>query len=135
MKQSSYRYLGLLDLLLVAALVGVFGPAALTSSVAVPGMLAAGALALLAGTVAELSVGPVTVTWRHLVGASYAVFALVMPAIYAPRVLGGTAGGEEILLFAVAIVGGLSLLFYGVDVARDGRHFEIDADVERAIGR
>jgi|GEM_PF-6692394 len=72
MKQSSYRHLGLLDLLLVAALVGAFGPAALTTSVAVPGM---------------------------------------------------------------AVAGGLSLLFYGVDVARDGRHFEIDADVERAIGQ
>ncbi|MFC6729511.1 hypothetical protein ACFQDG_12735, partial [Natronoarchaeum mannanilyticum] len=90
-------------------------------------------LALLAGTVAELSVGPVTVTWRHLVGASYAIFALVMPAIYAPTVFAGSAGGAELLLFVAAIVGGVSLLFYGVDVARDGRHFEVDADVERAI--
>ena len=135
MKQSSYRYLGLLDLLLVAALVGAFGPTAFTGSVAVPGMAVAGVLALLAGTVAELSVGPVTVTWRHLVGASYALFALVVPAIYAPTVLAGSAGGEEILLFLAAVGGGLSLLFYGVDVARGGRHFEIDADVERAIGR
>jgi len=134
-KQSSYRYLGLLDLLLVAALVGLFGPAALTESVAVPGMAVAGALALLAGTVAELSVGPVVVTWRHLIGASYAVFALAVPSIYAPSVLAGSAGGEELLLFVAAVGGGFSLLFYGVDVARDGRHFEIDADVERAIGR
>ncbi len=135
MKQSSYRYLGLLDLLLVAALVGVFGPAALAGSVAVPGMLVAGILMLLAGTIAELSIGPATVTWRHLVGASYGVFALVVPAIYAPTVLAGSAGGEELILFVAAIVGGFSLLFYGVDVARDGRHFEVDADVERAIGR
>jgi len=135
MKQSSYRYLGLLDLLLVAALVGVFGPTALTSSVAVPGMLVAGILMLLAGTIAELSIGPATVTWRHFVGASYAVFALVMPAIYAPTVFTGSAGGEELILFVAAIVGGCSLLFYGVDVAQDGRHFEVDADVERAVGR
>jgi len=133
MNQSSYRYLGLLDLLLVVVLVGVFGPAALTTSVAVPGMAVAGVLALLAGTVAELSIGPITVTWRHLIGVSYAVFALAVPAIYAPIVFAGSAGGEEILLFVVAIGGGFSLLFYGVDVARGGRHFEVDADVERAI--
>jgi len=56
-----------------------------------------------------------------------------MPAIYAPTVFAGSAGGAEPLLFAAAIVGGFSLLFYGVDVARGGRHFEADADVERAI--
>ncbi|SNZ03273.1 hypothetical protein SAMN06269185_0234 [Natronoarchaeum philippinense] len=134
MRQSSYRYLGLLDLVLVAALVGVFGPAALTTSVGVPAMAVAGMLALLAGVVAELSVGTVTVTWRHLIGASYALFAVAVPAVYAPVVLTGSAGGEELLLFVVSTIGGLSLLFYGVDVARGGRHFEVESNVERSIG-
>ena len=134
MQQSSYRYLGLLDLLLVAALVGAFGPTALTASAVVPAMAVAGTFALLAGVVAELSVRTVTVTWRHLIGASYALFAVAVPAVYAPAVFSGSAGGEELLLFVVSTVGGLSLLFYGVDVARDGRHFEIESDVERSIG-
>jgi hypothetical protein len=133
-KQSRYRYLGILDLLVVAAFVGLFGPVALTRNVVIPGMIVAGVLALLAGSVAAISVGPITVTWRHLIGVSYVTFALALPTHYAHAVLAGTASAAEIALFAAAAAGACSLLFYGVDVARDGRHFKVEADVETTVG-
>lgn len=135
MKQSSFRYLGIFDLLLVAVFVAVFGIGALASSVFVATMAIAGAFALLAGSVAELSMGPISVSWRHLVAVSYALFGLILPGSYLPDVLAGTATQEEIALLAVTSVGALSLLFYGFDVARGGEHFEVDPDVERVVGR
>ena len=135
MKQSSLRYLGALDLLLVAALLVAFGPQVAVVS-PVPVMMAvAGLCALLAGSVAAVSVGPATVTWRHLVGTAYAAFALMWPATYGPAVLAGTATGEELALAVVTTVGGSTLLFVGYDIARGGRHFDITTDVERVVGR
>ncbi|SEO21414.1 hypothetical protein SAMN04487948_101126 [Halogranum amylolyticum] len=134
MRQSWFRYLGLLDLLLVAGFVALFGPASLASSIVMPAMLLAGLSALLAGSVAHIALGPVTVSWRYLVGVTYALFALVLPASYLPSVLAGTAAAAEWLLFVVGTVGGLTLLFYGVDVVREGGNFEIETDVERTIG-
>lgn len=135
MKQSSLRYLGALDLLLVAALLLAFGPQVAAAS-PVPAMMGvAGLCALLAGSVAAVSVGPVTVSWRHLVGAAYAMFAVMLPAIYGPGVLDGTATGGELALFGVMTVGGATLLFVGYDIARGGKHFDITADVQRTVGR
>lgn len=134
MKQSWFRYLGLFDLLLVAGFVGFFGLPALTSSMVVPAMLLAGVSAILAGSVSRLTLGVVSVSWRYFVGVTYVLFALILPGNYLPSVLAGTATASEWMLFVVGAVGGLSLLFYGVDVVRGGRHFEVDADVERTVG-
>jgi hypothetical protein len=132
-KQSHFLYLGLLDLVLVGGLAAVFGLRVLVrSSIAL--MMIAGLCAVLAGTVSAFSFGPVTLSWRHLVGVSYVTFALVWPATYAPEVVAGSASGQDLLLFVVTTVGALSLAFYGVDVARGGRHFSVSVDVERVVG-
>ncbi|WP_336337292.1 hypothetical protein [Haloarcula brevis] len=133
MKQSTYRYLGLFDLALLGAFFAVFGVGALAVNPVLVGMLVAGVGLLLAGIVAAVSVGPVTVTWRHFVGVSYAVFALSWPATYGPAVVAGTATGTELVLFLTMTVGSLSLLANGYDVFRDGRHFDVDADVTRTV--
>ena len=133
MKQSQFLYLGLLDLLLIAGLAAVFGPAVLVLSPIVL-MGIAGIVAILAGTVSALSLGPITLSWRHLVGLSYVTFALIWPAIYAPDLITGTASGQDLFLFVVATVGAFSLAFYGVDIARGGRHFSVQQNVERVIG-
>ena len=133
MKQSQFLYLGLLDLLLVAGLATVFGPAVLVASpIALMGI--AGFGAVLAGTVSALSLGPIALSWRQLVGLSYVTFALMWPAIYAPEIVAGTASGPDLVLFVVATVGAFSLAFYGVDIARGGRHFSVQQNVERVIG-
>jgi polyferredoxin len=134
MKQSSLRYLGAFDLVLVLAFLLVFGVGALLSGPVIPLMALAGVFALLGGSVAALSLGPVTVTWRHLVGVSYALFAVVLPASYIPDVLDGAASTPEVAMFAVTAIGGLTLLFIGFDIARGGKHFEITEDVDTVVG-
>ncbi|WP_423999292.1 hypothetical protein ACOZ4I_10580 [Haloarcula salina] len=133
MKQSTYRYLGLFDLALLGAFLAFFGVGALVVSPVLVGMLVAGVGLLLAGTVAAVSVGPVTVTWRLFVSVSYAIFALSWPAMYGPAVVAGTATQTEVVLFLAMTVGSLSLLAYGYDMFRDGQHFDVDADVTRTV--
>jgi hypothetical protein len=131
-KQSHFRYLGVLDLLLVAGFGGVFGPAQLVASPIVL-MGIAGVSAVFAGSISALSLGPITVSWRHLVGFSYVTFALMWPAIFAPDIVAGTASRQDLLLFVLTTIGALSLAVYGIDVARGGRYFTIQRDIERVI--
>ncbi|KOX92038.1 hypothetical protein AMS69_15955 [Haloarcula rubripromontorii] len=133
MNQSAYRYLGLIDLALLGAFLVAFGISALATSPVLVGMLVAGVGLLLAGTLAAVSVGPATVTWRHFVGVSYTVFALTWPATYGPAVVAGTATRAELALFVATAVGSLSILAYGYDVFRDGRHFDVETDVTRTL--
>ncbi|UPV75931.1 hypothetical protein M0R89_07690 [Halorussus limi] len=135
MKQSSFRYLGAFDLLLVAAFVAAFGVRALAASVVVSAMALAGVSALVAGSVAEVSLGPVALSWRHFVALTYGLFGLILPGSYPPGALEGTASRAELALFAVTSVGALSLLFYGYDVARGGGNFDVEPDVETVVGR
>jgi hypothetical protein len=132
MKQSSFRYLGIFDLALVAAFVAGFGVGTLVSTPALV-MVLAGLAALLAGTLAELSVGPLAVSWRGFAAAMYLLFGVLLPGVYLPEVVAGTAATEEIALFAVSCVSALVFVFIGVDIARDGDHFEVEPNVERTI--
>ncbi|WP_128476710.1 hypothetical protein [Halorussus pelagicus] len=135
MKQSRFRYLGAFDLFVVAVLLAVFGVRGFTSSILVPAMALAGVSALVAGSVAELSLGPLALSWRHFVAVTYGLFGLILPGNYFPAVVAGTASQTELALFVVASVGALSLLYYGYDVARGGDHFEVNSDVDRVVGR
>jgi hypothetical protein len=135
MKQSSFRYLGVFDLLLVGIFVAVFGVRALTGNVVVPAMALAGVAALLAGSVKSVSLGPLALSWRHFVALTYALFAVMLPGSYLSSVLAGTASGEEVALLVVTSVGAFSLLFFGYDVLRGGKHFDVDANVETVVGR
>jgi len=135
MEQSSFRYLGVFDLLLVGIFVAVFGVRVVTGSVVVPAMALAGVSAVLAGSVKSVSLGPLALSWRHFVAFTYALFAVMLPGSYLPGVLAGTASQEEVALFVVTAVGALSLLFFGYDVLRGGEHFDVDANVETVVGR
>lgn len=134
MKQSSFRYLGLFEVALSAVLVAVFGVKFPIASVAVL-MVVAGICAILAGTVSTLDFGPITISWRHLIGVSYVTFALAWPLTYLTEVIAGTASQRELLLFAVAVIGALSLAFFGIDIARGGRHFSVTPTNERTLER
>ena len=134
MKQSSFRYLGAFDLVLVAAFLAAFGVGALGST-PIALMVLAGVAALLAGSLAELSVGPLSVPWRGFAAATYLLFAVLLPATYLPHVSAGTATASETALFAVSCVTALLFVFMGFDIARGGKHFRIEPNVERVVGR
>jgi hypothetical protein len=134
MKQSSFRYFGVFDLLLVAAFLAAFGVDALfTTPIAV--MALAGITALLAGSLTELSVGPLTVPWRGFAATTYLLFAVLLPASYLPDIITSTATTPEIALFVVSCVTALLFVFMAFDIARGGKHFEIEPNVERVVGR
>lgn len=134
MKQSSFRYLGGFDLLLVAGFLAAFGVGALgTTPIAL--MALAGIAALLAGSLAKLFVGPITVPWRGFAAATYLLFAAMLPATYLPHIVAGTATTTETAMFAVSCVSALVFVFMGFDIARGGKHFEIRPNVERVVGR
>lgn len=132
MKQSSFRFLGLFDLILVTALAGVFGPQVLVAP-AVILFVVGGLAASLTGLLSALTVGPVHLTWRQLAALTYFAFALLWPALYLPDVIAGTAVGFELLLFVVMSGAALIFAFIGVDILRGGDHFSIEPNVERVI--
>jgi hypothetical protein len=128
-KQSSFRYVGAFDLLLVGLLAAAFGPRVLLATPVALAMTAAGVLLFVGGSVAALSLGPVTVSWRQLLGAGYLLFAAVVPSLYVGDLLAGTATAEELFLFLASSLGSVALVVMGVEVARDGDHFSVTPTV------
>lgn len=128
MRRAS-RYLGYGLLALTALLVWAFGgaigpellaPERLPTTVQVTAMALAGALAVLAGHETRLTE---RVGWHRLYGLADVLLGLSL----VPSALGGPTSGEFAALYGVAaVLGGLSLAFIGVDVARGGRHFDVD---------
>ncbi len=133
MKQSSFRHLGVFEILLVVFVV-VFGSVPIIGGVAVLVDIA-GVCAVLAGSVTRLTLGPVTIPWRYLVCLSYVAIALGWPLTFVPMIVDGTASQQDVLLLVVAIVSAASLAFFGIDIARGGRHFSITQTSERAPGK
>lgn len=130
MRQSSFRYLAVLDFLLVAAFLALFGLDSLDASVAVPAMLVGGLAALLAGTVAAVSVGPVRVSWRAFAATTYLAFAVTMPAAFAPT---ADSGAGDIAFLAVAAVGSLSMVYFAVAIWRGSPAIDVTEDVGRTL--
>ena len=133
MKQSRFLLLGALEFVLVAGLLVLFGVRAALSSPLVAGMALSGACFALAGTVASVVVGPLSLSWRGLVGTGYLVFALLWPVHAAGPVLAGNAAVRGLAFLAAMLVGALSLAFFGVQVLVDGPHADVTPDVDRTL--
>ncbi|MFC5368254.1 hypothetical protein [Salinirubrum litoreum] len=129
MKQSSFRYVAVLDLLLVGLLVAAFGPQAVLATPVVPAMTLAGVLLFVGGSVEESSLGPVTLSWRQLLGAGYVLAAVAISSVYVGEGLAGSATGRDLFLLVVSSLGALTLVVVGVEVARDGEHFAVTPTV------
>ena len=56
------------------------------------------------------------------------------PVTYAPEIVAGAASGQDLFLFVVTTIRASSLAFYGADIARGGRHFTVQQNVERVVG-
>jgi hypothetical protein len=92
-------------------------------------MALAGVLLFVGGSVEELSLGSVTVSWRQLLGAGYVLSAVAISSVYVGEILAGSATGRELFLLVVSSLGSLTLVAMGVEVARDGDHFAVTPTV------
>ena len=99
--------------------------------------LSAGVATVAAGSLAELSVGPVAVPWRRFAAATYVLLGVSSPAGLLPPLVADPASAPvaEAASFTVARVGAAAMLFVGVDVARGGEHLEVTPNVERVVDR
>jgi|GEM_PF-1436871 hypothetical protein len=134
MRQSRFVAFGVVLVLVPAAFAALFGWRAVLEQSAMGLFLLAGGLAVLGARVAAVEVGTVRVSWRHLVGASFLVVALANVTREVPRVLAGTASSYELLMAGWFVVMSCLLAFVGIDIARNGRHFDITPDVDRVVG-
>lgn len=133
MRQSRFRWLGVLEFVIAGALLAAFGPRMLAAEPTVALFFVSAALLVLAGSVAAVSLGSRTVTWRHLVGAAYLAFAAMWPLMHVPDVLAAGATTEDLVMFGAAAVTMACLAFFAIDIARDGRHFDVTGDVDRVL--
>lgn len=119
MKRRWFRWLGAFVLLLNIALVAGFGTEALTDpSYAVQFAFGVGGGTLLIVSTFDL---PWSVEWYRLAGVGY----LCLTAWYVSSTL---VANSEPWWVVVTAVSGLSLGFFGFDLARGGHHFDVDID-------
>ncbi|WP_435359674.1 hypothetical protein [Haloarchaeobius sp. DFWS5] len=134
MKQSYFRYWGLLCLGLVGVFLAIFGLEATLSQPGIGIMAFAGVCGLLAGTVAELTVGPLAVSWRHFLAIGFLVSGLSLPLQYASALVSGTASGEELLMLVCGLAILFSLTYFSYMLLRGGDRVNIEIDVDRELG-
>ncbi|SDK79552.1 hypothetical protein [Natronorubrum texcoconense] len=125
-------WFGSLLLALIAGFLAVFGRDAIAdpgTAVLISGLVAAATLSIVGGTVESITIGPRTLRWNVLLGAADVVLAAVV-ILSGLRAFG--TGGTDAGLFAVAAsIGGLSLAWFGLQIAREGRHIELEPTPSR----
>ncbi|WP_323674655.1 hypothetical protein [Halorubellus sp. PRR65] len=132
MRQSLFAWFGLALLLVPTVFAAVFGLRAALEQSTMPLFVVAGALGVLAGRVAAVELGSVSVSWRQLLGGSYLLVAFANALSFAGMF--STADSTASLVAAGgAVVGSLCLAFMGIDIARDGRHFQVTGNVDRVL--
>ncbi|WP_458207171.1 hypothetical protein [Haladaptatus sp. NG-SE-30] len=118
-KRQWFRWLGVLVLLLNLGFLAIVGVDVLGDGY----RLAQFVLGSLSGLLFVLSTVelPWSVEWYRLAGAGYLCFA-------ASYLLTNLATENELWWVAVTVVGTAVFGFMGFDIARGGRHFDIDTD-------
>lgn len=117
-------WLGVFILALVGIYLAVFGvdPLADPGIVVQIGGTVFAALSLIVGGLREsIRFGSRTVSWNVLVGVAYLLLAVgfVLPTLQPALTEGGTSAW---IMVGVAVIGGGSLGWFGVQIARDSRH-------------
>ncbi|ELY41513.1 hypothetical protein [Natronorubrum tibetense] len=129
-------WFGTLVLALVAGFLAVSGHGAIADSVIavlLSGLVAAAMLSIVGGTVESITIGPRTLRWNVLLGAADIIIAVVVLSGLRTFGTGRTEGG----LFAIsAIIGGLSLAWFGLQIARESHHVDLEPapSRERLLG-
>jgi hypothetical protein len=81
----------------------------------------------------EVEVGDWTISWHQFVGGADVALGLGFPLTLVNPVLAGTATTTEYTFLVAGIVGGLVLVFIGVDVLRGSRYVSLGSDGESAL--
>jgi hypothetical protein len=81
----------------------------------------------------EVDVGDWTISWHQFVGGADITLGIGFPLTLLGPVLGGTASSMDYTFFVAGIVGGLVLVFIGVDVIRGSRYVSLGSDEESAL--
>lgn len=91
------------------------------------GMVLAAVLLLVGGSRESVRIGPQTIAWNALVGMAYVVLAVVIAASFFDSTL---LEGETIawIMAGAAVIGGGSLAWFGVQIARDSRHVDLNTE-------
>jgi hypothetical protein len=91
------------------------------------GMVIAALLLIVGGLRESIQLGSRTIRWNALIGGAYLLLAVgfVLPTLQ-PALTGG--GTSAWIMFGVAVIGGGSLVWLGVQTARDTRHVDLNAE-------
>jgi hypothetical protein len=131
MRQSRFSWLGAFVLLVPVAFAAVFGWRTAVGQWTIPLMVLGGLLTVLSGRVAAVELGDHRISWRHLLAGAYGLFAVLIPIQQARWT--GSSSTEGYVLLAGAVVTACCLLLFAVEIARDGRHFDVTPNVDRVL--
>ncbi|AQL44170.1 hypothetical protein BV210_16285 [Halorientalis sp. IM1011] len=81
----------------------------------------------------EVDVGDWTLSWHQFVGGADVTLGLGFPLTLLNPVLEGTATSMDYTFLVAGVVGGLVLVFIGVDVLRGSRYVSLGSDEESAL--
>jgi hypothetical protein len=132
MRQSRFSWLGAFVLLVPVAFAAVFGWRTTVEQWTIPLMIPGGLLTVLSGRVAAIELGGRRVSWRYLLAAGYVLFAVSIPVQQVHWT--GSGSTEGYVSIGAAVLTASCLLFFAVEVARDGRHFDVTSNVDRVLG-
>ena len=131
MRQSRFSLLGALVLLVPLAFAAAFGWRATVEQWTMLLVVLGGLLTVLAGRVAAVELGNRRVSWRHLLASAYVLFAVSLPVQQAHWT--GSGSMEGYVSLGAAVVTACCLLWFAVEIARDGRHLEVTSNVDRVL--
>lgn len=124
MKRRWFVVLGAFLLFVNSALFVAFGFPTLDTEAALSlvSWMVVGILFVVGGSSVQIG----AVEWYQLVGAGYVLMGITFGLDFSLTTLNDASLGDSGVVFAVvAILGGLSMVFMGVDWIRGGHHFEI----------
>ncbi|WP_424018515.1 hypothetical protein ACOZ4N_03300 [Halorientalis pallida] len=81
----------------------------------------------------EVEVGDWSISWHQFVGGADVFLGVGFPLTLLNPVIEGTATSMDYTFFVAGIVGGLVLVFIGVDVLRGSHYVSLGSDGESAL--
>lgn len=135
MRQSAFKYLGLLVIIVPVAMVAMFGIPASTVNIVIYGMLLiAGVLFIVASTISEVTIDGVTLRWRQGIAVGTVLVAVAVPVPYVLDIMRGETSLLHVGTVIIVIGASVALLFFAFDIVGGGRYFKLRGDVDRRIG-
>lgn len=135
MRQSAFRYLGVLVIIVPIAMLAMYGvPESLVDTGLLVLLVIAGLLFIVSSTYAEIAVGGITLRWRQGIALGVVLVAITVPVPYLLELIGGHTSLTHIVSVIVVIGASVAMLFFAFDIVGGGRYFKLTGDVDRRIG-